>query len=160
MSQDRQKADETTFLLPRANDSFVGIGMLVIMALLIGGIVVVASGEAAGWCFVGIAAFVLPFVCYSIGDTILVFNDRTQQIHLERKQCNGGSSSLTLLGSYGTFQHAEVKKWLTKKGNARYEIRFVFTDGIKGTDYREGPVEPKRGGTSSTHFVSFSLSSI
>ena len=61
MSQSRQKAGETTFLLPRPNDSCVGIGILVIMALLIGGTVVVASGEAARWLSVGIAAFVLPF---------------------------------------------------------------------------------------------------
>ena len=81
-----------------------------------------------------------------MGDYILVFNDQTQQIHLERKQCNGGSSSFTLLGSYDTFQYAEVKEVLTKNGNARYEIRFVFTDGTKGTDDREGPVEHARSG--------------
>jgi len=140
-----QRAGETTFLLPRPNDSCVGIGMLVIAALLIGGTVVIASGEAAGWICVGIAALIIPFLCHSVGDTVLVFDNRVQQIHLERKQCNGGSSSVTLLGSFDTFQRAEIKEYgLAKNGNARYEIRFVFTDGTKVTDEREGPVEHAR----------------
>jgi len=118
--------------------------ILGILAFLVLGVVmVVVTGESWGWIFTGMGGLFLPFVCYAVGETIVIFDDQTRKIYTRNKRCVGMSEYSKPLGDYNSFQSVELKEWLDD-GTIYYEFRFLFKNGPQGTGDRTSGNEAEK----------------